>query len=72
MRYESIRNIKKECVPGTINYLREFHRSRNLESGFAADKKILGWNILQKRDDRIDNAPFRTGAWHNMFNTGKS
>jgi len=43
----------------------------NSEYGFAADKKILGWNIAQRRDNRIDNALFCTGMWHNLFNMGR-
>ena len=37
-------------------------------SRFAADKKMLGWGIAQRRDDRIDSALFCTGLWHNLFN----
>jgi len=31
---------------------------------------IPGWTIAQRRDDRIDNALFCTGVWHNLFNMG--
>ena len=34
--------------------------------------QMIGWNIAQKRDDRIDNALFCTGVWHNLFNMGRS
>ncbi|MGC8563113.1 MAG: ISNCY-like element ISFac3 family transposase [Thermoplasmata archaeon] len=61
-----------EFVVDTMNYLEKYHQRSNSESGFAADKKMLGWNIAQKRDDRIDNALFCTGVWHNMFNMGRS
>ena len=36
--------------------------------GFAADKKMLGWGIAQRREDRIDCANVCTGLWHNLFN----
>ena len=62
----------KEFVVDTMNYLEKYHQKSNSESGFAADKKMLGWNIAQRRDDRIDNALFCTGVWHNMFNMGRS
>jgi transposase len=61
----------KEFVVDTMNYLEQYHLRSNSESGFAADKKILGWNVAQKRDDRIDSALFCTGLWHNMFNVGR-
>ena len=65
------KNTMKEFVEDTMNYLEQYHQRSNSESGFAADKKMLGWNIAQKRDDRIDNALFCTGLWHNLFNMGR-
>jgi transposase len=62
----------KEFVENTMPYLEQYHQRSNSESGFAADKKMLGWNIAQRRDDRIDNALFCTGLWHNLFNMGRS
>ena len=62
----------KEFVVDTMSYLEQYHQRSNSESGFAADKKMLGWNVTQRRDDRIDNALFCTGVWHNMFNMGRS
>ena len=51
-----------------MNYLEKYHQKSNSESGFAADKKMSGWNVAQRRNDRIDNALFCTGVWHNMLN----
>ena len=62
----------KDFVENTIPYLEQYHQRSNSESGFAADKKMLGWNIAQRRDDRIDNALFCNGVWHNLFNMGRS
>ena len=62
----------KEFVENTMPYLEQYHQRSNSESGFAADKKMLGWNVAQRRDDRIDHALFCTGVWHNMFNMGRS
>jgi len=56
----------------TMKYLEQYHQRNNSESGFAADKKTLGWNIAQRRDDRIDSALFCTGVWHNLFNMSRS
>ena len=66
------KNTMKDFVENTIPYLEEYHQRSNSESGFAADKKMLGWNIAQRRDDRIDNALFCTDVWHNLFNMGRS
>jgi transposase len=33
---------------------------------------MLDWNIVQSRDDRIDNALFCTGVWYNLFNMARS
>ena len=65
------KNTMKDFVLNTVPYLEQYHQRSNSESGFAADKKMLGWNIAQKREDRIDNALFCTGLWHNLFNMGR-
>ncbi|MCX9027516.1 MAG: ISNCY family transposase, partial [Candidatus Methanoperedens sp.] len=36
--------------------------------GFSADKRMFGWAVGQKRDDRIDTALNCTGIWHNLMN----
>ena len=33
---------------------------------------MLGWDVAQRRDDRIDNALLCAGVWRNMFNRGRS
>jgi transposase len=58
----------KEFVTNTIRYLEQYYRRESSEPGFAADKKMLGWAIAQRREDRIDCAQFCTGLWHNLFN----
>lgn len=55
-------------VKDTMHYLEQYYRRSNSESGFSADKKMLGWGIAQKRGDRIDCANICTGLWHNLFN----
>ena len=62
----------KEFVVDTMNFLEEYHQRSNSESRFAGGKKMLGWNVAQRRDDRIDNALFCTGVWYNKFNMGRS
>ncbi|MHB2036666.1 MAG: ISNCY-like element ISFac3 family transposase [Nitrososphaerales archaeon] len=62
----------KEFITNTMQYLEQYHKRSNSESGFAADKKMLGWGIAQKREDRINCAQFCTGVWHNLFNLAPS
>jgi transposase len=63
----------RDFVENTMKYLKQYHQRSNSESGFAADnKRMLGRNISQRRDDRIDSALFCTGVWHNLFNIGRS
>jgi len=58
----------REFVADTYQYLKEYYKRENSEAGFSADKKLFGWGIAQRREDRIDSALFCTGLWHNLFN----
>ena len=58
----------KSFVEDTMKYLEEYFKRNNSESGWASDKKMFGWNVRQKREDRIDTALFCRGIWHNLFN----
>ncbi|MEM3209451.1 MAG: hypothetical protein QXM24_02380 [Saccharolobus sp.] len=51
--------------------MRQNYLWNNSENGFSADKKILGWSVMQKRNDRIDCAIKTIGLWHNLFNVGR-
>ena len=62
----------KDFLLNTVTYLEQYHKRSNSESGFAADEKMLGQNVAQRRDDRIDSEIFCTGLWHNIFNIGRS
>lgn len=61
------KDTMKEFVMNPMNYLREYYKRENSEAGFSADKKMFGWGIAQKREDRIDCAQFTIGLWHNLF-----
>ena len=39
------KDAMKEFVADTMSYLEWCHQRINSESGFAADKKMLGWNV---------------------------
>lgn len=51
----------------TVNYLEEYFKRNNSESGFASDKKMFGWKISQKRYDRMDMALLVRMVWHNLI-----
>ncbi|MFP3130532.1 MAG: hypothetical protein RXR51_02985 [Nitrososphaeria archaeon] len=40
-------------VTDTYQYLKEYYKRENSET---ADKKLFGWVITQRREDRIDRA----------------
>lgn len=56
-----------EFVDGTFGYLKEYFKRNNSENGFAEDKKLLGWKITQKREDRIDTSILTKVVWRNLF-----
>jgi len=64
---ESWLNAMKSFVENTINHLREYYKRENSESSFGCDKKMFGWRIMQKREDRIDTAIFCKTIWHNLL-----
>ena len=57
----------KEFLLNTMEYLREYFQRNNSESGWASDKKMFGWKISQKREDRIDTSLFVKAVWHNLL-----
>jgi len=57
----------KDFLLNTMDYLREYFKRNNSESGFSSDKKMFGWRISQKREDRIDTSLFVRTVWHNLL-----
>ncbi len=49
------KDTMKEFVTNTVSYLEQYYRRSNSESGFSADKKMLGWGIAQEEggQDRL-------------------
>ncbi len=66
------RETMKEFILNTPSYMEEYHKRSNSESAFSADKKMLGWSVSQKRNDRIDCALSSMGVWHNLFQIGRT
>lgn len=57
----------KEFLLNTTKYLEEYFQRNNSESGWASDKKMFGWKVSQKRQDRIDASLFVKAVWHNLL-----
>lgn len=69
---ESINGLKwsetlREFLLDTMNYLREYFKRNNSEVEWASDKKMFGWRVSQKREDRIDVSLFVRAVWHNIL-----
>jgi len=58
----------QEFVETPLDYLRQYFLREHSEAGFSADKRILGWGIAQRRNDRISTADKCQAAWHNLLN----
>jgi Transposase len=56
-----------EFLCNTTKYLEEYFKRNNSESGWASDKKMFGWKISQKREDRMDMALLVRMVWHNLI-----
>ena len=56
-----------EFVEDTFGYLKEYYRRNDSENSFGVDKKLLGWKIGQKREDRMDTVIFCKVVWRNLF-----
>jgi len=51
----------------TVEYLEEYFKRNNSESGWASDKKMFGWKVSQIREDRMNIALFVRMVWHNLI-----
>jgi transposase len=61
--HETLRNF----LIDTPKYLEEYFKRNNSESNWASDKKMFGWKISQKRQDRIDTCVLARSVWHNLL-----
>ncbi len=55
-----------DFVTDPISYIEDYFQRNQSESGFSEDKKRTGWQLGQKRADRIDTADMLTSLWHNL------
>jgi transposase len=56
-----------QLVHDTEGFLTEYFQRNQSESGFAEDKRRTGWQLGQKRSDRVNTANILTGVWHNLY-----
>ncbi len=58
----------REFVERPLEYLEQYYRREHSEAGFSSDKRMFGWTIPQRREDRIGMADRCQSTWHNLFN----
>jgi transposase len=61
------KEMLKEFILNTQEYLGQYYKRNQSESGFAEDKRRTGWKLGQKRFDRIHTANTLTYIWHNLW-----
>lgn len=61
------KNMLKLFVENTPLYLKNYFQRNNSESTFAEDKRRIGWNLGQKKPDRVNTANNLTCIWHNLY-----
>ena len=61
------KSILRRFVTDIFSYLQEYYKRNNSEAGFSVDKRICGWKIWQKKEDRIETSLLCKGIWHNLF-----
>ena len=61
------RRIVKSFVENPFGHLSEYYLRNNSESGFSVDKRMCGWKVWQKLDDRVCTAMMCKGLWHNLM-----
>lgn len=61
-----------DFVKNTDDYLEQYYLRETSENSWSVDKRRFGWDIAQRRNDRIDTADFCTTIWHNLFEIGSA
>ena len=64
------KKMLKELIDRPYSFLKEYYKRNNSESGFSMDKRLCGWKVWQRREDRISVALMCRGLWHNLFLIG--
>jgi transposase len=61
------KRIMYDFVTDPVSYIENYFKRNRSESGFSEDKKRTGWQLGQKRADRINTADTLTSLWHNLY-----
>ncbi|EQD55513.1 ISA1214-6 transposase, partial [mine drainage metagenome] len=69
---EKWHDIWRSLMENSMTFLKEYYKRESSESGFASDKKSDGWQVWQKRDDRIMTSVMCKGIWHDLLLLGGS
>lgn len=64
------KQVLRSYVDEPYSHLREYFKRNNSESGFSADKRLCGWKVWQKREERIGTSLMCKGLWHNLMQLG--
>lgn len=64
------RKIFRRMMDDPLSYIVEYYKRENSESGFSVDKRMVGWKVWQKNDDRIDTTISCFATLHNLFRIG--
>jgi len=60
------KRILYDFVTDPVTYIEDYFQRNQSESSYSEDKKRTGWQVGQKREDRIDTADMLTSLWHNL------
>ncbi|MEK6949075.1 MAG: ISNCY family transposase, partial [Nanoarchaeota archaeon] len=61
-----------DYVTDPVGYLENYYKRNRSESSFSEDKKRTGWQLGQKRAERIATADMLTSLWHNLSWMGRT
>jgi transposase len=64
------RRIVRNFFENPFGHLSEYYLRNNSESGFSVDKRLCGWQVWQKLDDRVCTSMMCKGLWHNLMLIG--
>jgi transposase len=66
------KKMMKDYTTDPVAYLENYFKRNRSESSFSEDKKRTGWQLGQKRVERIETADMITSLWHNLYWLGRS
>lgn len=58
----------RSFVETPMEHLEQYFLREHSEAGFSSDKRMLGWGIAQRREDRVRTADECHATWHNLLN----